>query len=66
MCGVPETSEFTKPRVCTNFVAFSFRKSQERASKFSSILGRDPGLVNNCSAAAGRALNWTGRTLNNS
>ena len=38
----------------------------ERASKFGSILGRDRGLVNNCSAAAGRAPNWTGRTLNHS
>ena len=27
------------------------------------LLGRDCGLVNNCSAAAGRALNWTGRAL---
>ena len=32
------------------------------ASKFGSILGRDRGLVNNCSAAAGRAPHWNGRT----
>ena len=44
------------PRVRTKFAAFSSRKNQERASKFSSILGRDRGSVNNCSAAAGRAL----------
>ena len=31
-----------------------------------SILGRDRGLVNNCSAAVGRAPNWTGRALNSS
>ena len=49
-----------------NFVAFSFRKNQERASKFGSILGRDRGLINNCSAAAGRAPNWTGRASNSS
>ena len=29
-------------------------------------MGRDRGLVNNCSAAAGRAPNWTGRTSNSS
>ena len=51
------------PRFRTNFVVFSYRKNQERASKFGSILGRDRGLVNNCSAAAGRAPNWTGHTL---
>ena len=49
-----------------NFVAFHFRKNQERASKFGSILGRDRGLVDNCLVAAGRAPNWTGRTLNSS
>ena len=54
------------PRVRTNFVAFSFRKNQEGASKFGSILGRHRGLVNSCSAAAGRAPNWTGRTVNSS
>ena len=43
---------------------FSFRKSQEGAAKFGSILGRDRGLVSNCLAAAGRAPNWTGRALN--
>ena len=41
-------------------------KEPERTSKFGSILARDRGLVNNCSAAAGRAPNWTGRTLNSS
>ena len=51
--------------VRTNFVAFP-RKNQERASKFGSILGRDRVLVNNCSAAAGRAPNWTRRALNSS
>ena len=46
---------------------FSFsQKNQERVSKFGLILGRDRGLVNNCSAAAGRAPNWTGRPLNSS
>ena len=54
--------EFTKPWVRTNFVAFP----QERALKFGSILGRDRGLINNCPAAAGRAPNWTGRTLKSS
>ena len=54
------------PRACTNFVGFSFRKNQERASKFGSISGRDQGLVNNCSAAARRAPNWTGCALNSS
>ena len=56
------------PRVRASFVAFSFRKNQERASKFGSILGRDRSLVNNCSAAAGRApnSNWSGRALNSS
>ena len=44
-----------------------FLQNQERAaSKFGSTLGRDRGLVNNCSAAAGRAPNWTGRTLDSS
>ena len=62
--GVPETSEFTKPPASFEFCGFSFRKIQERASKFGSILGRDRGLVNNCSAAIGRARNWTGRILN--
>ena len=58
-------SEFTKPPGSCEFCGFSFRKNQERASKFGSILGRGQGLVNNCSAAAGRAPNWTGHTLNN-
>ena len=61
-----ETSEFTKPPGSCEFCGFPFRKNQERASKFGSILGRDRGLVNNCSAAAGRAPNWTGRALNSS
>ena len=52
------------PRVSTKLCGFAFRKNQERASKFGSTLGRDRDSVNNCSAAAGRALNWTGRTLN--
>ena len=43
---------------------FVLEKNQERASKFVSILGCDRGLVNNCSAAARRAPNWTGRALN--
>ena len=63
MFGVPQTSEFTKRQRSCEFGGFSFRKNQERASKFGSILGRDRGLVNNCSAAAGRAPNWTGRVL---
>ena len=63
---VPETSEFTKPPGSYEFCGFSFRKNQERASKFGSILGRDRGLVNNCPAAVGRAPNWTGGTLNSS
>ena len=54
------------PWVRRNFVSFSFRKNQERAAKFGSILDRDRGLVSNCPAAAGRAPNWTGRALNNS
>ena len=64
--GVPETSEFTKPPGWYEFYGFSFRNNQERASKFGSILGRDQGLVNNCSAAARRAPNWTAHTLNSS
>ena len=59
---VPETGEFTKPPGSYEFCGFSFRKKQERAAKFGSILGRDRGLVDSCSAAAGRAPNWTGRT----
>ena len=62
--GVPETSEFTKPPSTYEFCGFCFRNNQERASKFGSILDRDRGLVNNCSAAAGRAPNWNGRALN--
>ena len=68
--GFAKSSVFLKrvsllnPGVRTKFVAFPFRKNQERASKFGSTLGRDRGLVNNCSAAAGRAPKWTGRTLN--
>ena len=61
-----KTSEFTKPLGSYEFCGFSFRKSQERASKFGSILGHDWGLINNCSAIAGGAPNWTGRNLNNS
>ena len=48
------------------FCGSSYRKNQERASKFGSVFGRDRGLVNNCSAAAGRASNWTGHALNSS
>ena len=48
------------------FCGFSYRKNQERASKFGSILGHDWGLVNNRSAAARRAPNWTGHALNSS
>ena len=47
MFGVPETSEFTKPRGSYEFCGFSLRKNQERASKFGSILGRHRRLVNN-------------------
>ena len=64
--GVPETSEFTKPPGSYEFCGFSFRKNQERASKFGSILGRDRGLANNCSAAARRAPDWTGHAINSS
>ena len=39
--GVPEKSEFTKPPGSYEFCGFSFRKNQERASKFGSILGHD-------------------------
>ena len=42
--GVPETSEFTKPPGSYEFCGFSFRKNEERASKFGSILGRDTPL----------------------
>ena len=59
-------SEFTKAPGSYEFCGFSFRKNQKRASKFGSILGRDRGLVSNCSAAAGRAPSWTGRALNSS
>ena len=62
--SVPETSEFTKPQGSYECWGFSERENQERASKFGSILGHDRGLVNNCSTAAGRAPNWTGRILN--
>ena len=61
--GVPEMSEFTKPPGSYEFCGFSFREDQEKAVNFGSILGRDQGLVNNCSAAAGRAPNWTGHAL---
>ena len=54
------------PRLRTNFVAFPLENDQERASKFGSILGPDRDLVNNCSAAARRAPNWTGRALKSS
>ena len=66
MFGVPETSIFTEPPGSYEFCGSSFGnlKNQERASKFGWILGRDRGLVNNCSATAGRAPNWTGRALN--
>ena len=64
--GVPETSEFTKPPGTYEFCGFAFQKNQEGASKFGSILGHGRGLVNNCSAVAGRAPNRTGRTLNSS
>ena len=64
--SVPETCEFTKPPGSYEFCGFPFRKNQERASKIGSILGGDQGLVNTCSAAVGRAINWTGRTLNSS
>ena len=50
------------PRVRTNFVAFPFGKSQERASKFSSILGRDQGLFSKQlfgSSREGTELDWT-------
>ena len=64
--GVPGTSEFTKPPGSyTNSVRLFLQKeNQERASKFGSILGRDRGLVDNCSAMGARAPSWTGRTLN--
>ena len=48
------------------FCGFSFRWNGGGASKLGSILGRDRGLVNNCLAAAGGALNWAGRALNSS
>ena len=53
----------TNPPGSFEFCGFSFRNQQQIISYF---LGRDRGLVNNCSAAAGRAPNWTGRTLNTS
>ena len=53
----------TKPPGSHEFSGFGFGKNQERASKFDSVLGRDRGLVNNCSAPAGRAPNWTGSAL---
>ena len=56
--GVPETSEFTKPPASYEFYGFSFRKSQERASKFGSILGRDQGLLFG-SSGDGTELDWT-------
>ena len=40
-----------------------YNDTKERTSKFGSILGRDWGLVNNCSPVAGRAPNWTGRAF---
>ena len=46
------------------FCGFSFRKNQERASKFGSVFGPRPGFSS--SAAAERAPNWNGRALNNS
>ena len=48
------------PRVPTNFVAFPIERTRKELR--SSV--RFCGLVNNCSGAAGRAPNWTGRTLN--
>ena len=54
-------------RVRTNFVAFPLERTTGKSLvKFGSILGCDRGLVNNCSAAVGRAPNWTGRALNSS
>ena len=65
--GFTKFSVFPNPRVRTNFVGlFLLKEQQEGASKFGSILGRDPGLVNSCCAAVGRAPNWTGRALNSS
>ena len=58
--------EFTKPPGSYEFRGFSFRKNQEGASKFGSILGRGRASVNNCSAAVWRPPNRTGRTLNSS
>ena len=42
---------FVRTGAGVGFCGFPLRKNQERASKFGSILGRDRGLVNNCSAA---------------
>ena len=45
------------PRIRTNFVPFPIEPGKSLEVRC------DRGLVNNCSAAAGRAPNWTGRTL---
>ena len=60
---VPETSEFTKPPGSFEFVAFLLERATGKSLEFGSILGRDRGLVNNCSAAAGKAPNWTKQFL---
>ena len=68
------TTSMSKQRGFTSFSVFLKRvsllypqvRTKERASKFGLILPRDRGLVNNCSAAAGRVPNWTGRALNSS
>ena len=56
MFGVPDTSEFTKPSGSYELYGFSFRKKP----------GKSLEVRFNCSAAAGRAPNWTGRPLNSS
>ena len=60
------------PWVRTNFVAFPIERTWSRKEPRNSVRfwvffwGRDQGLVDNCSAAAGRAPNWNGRSLNSS
>ena len=56
-----ERVSLLNPRVRTNFVAFPLEPGKGLEVRF-----EFGGLVNNCSAAAGRAPNWTGRTLNSS
>ena len=53
-----EVYEYQSPKMAQGISGLPYSSSW--TSKFGSILGRDRGLVNNCSAAAGRAPNWIG------